>query len=165
MRIFITGPTGAGKTTLARRLGCRHGIACHALDDLHWVRCPEGDVRRPLEEKLPLLQHIVDGECWIVEGVQFKWADPALARADHIVVIDAPSWRTTLQIVLRLGRQWLGLEAAAYRPTLARLPQMLAWSRNYHREERALLLAKLAPFRARTLLIRHSRVRLPPPLD
>ncbi|WP_295926720.1 hypothetical protein [uncultured Xanthomonas sp.] len=164
MRIFITSPTGAGKTTLARRLGRRHCIACHALDDLHWLRRPEGDVRRPLEEKLPLLQRIVEGEHWIVEGVQFKWADAALARADHIVVIDAAPWRTTAQIVLRLGRQWLGLEAAAYRPTLARLPRMLAWSRDYHREERALLLAKLAPFRARTLLIRHSRARLPPPL-
>lgn len=164
MRIFITGPTGAGKTTLARRLGRRHRIACHALDDLHWVRRPEGDVRRPLEEKLPLLQRIVEGEHWIVEGVQFKWADAALARADHIVVIDAAPWRTTAQIVLRLGRQWLGLEAAAYRPTLARLPRMLAWSRDYHREERVLLLAKLAPFRAKTLLIHHSRARLPPPL-
>ncbi|MCI2260292.1 AAA family ATPase [Xanthomonas indica] len=159
MRICITGPTGAGKTTLARRLGRRLRIACHALDDLHGVRGAEGDMRRPLEETLSLLQRIVDDERWIVEGAQFKWADAALARADHIVVIDAPSWRTTLQIVLRPGRQWLGLEAYACRPRLARLPGAATTT-----ARSALLRTKLTPFRARTLLIRHSRARLPPSL-
>jgi len=160
MRIFVTGPTGSGKSTLARQLSQRYSLPFHSLDDIHWVRDPRGDQRRPMDEKLALLEQIAGADNWVIEGVQFKWADAALNRADRIVVIDMPAFRNHFQILKRFCKQRLGLENADYRPSLKTLVQIFGWSADYRKYERELLMKKLEPFKPKTMLVNHPRQAL-----
>ncbi len=51
MKVRIIGSTGSGKTTLAKLLSNEFNINIIELDDIHWIRNPNGDVRRSLEKK------------------------------------------------------------------------------------------------------------------
>lgn len=153
MRIFITGPTGSGKSTLSRRLSELYGMPAYSLDSLHWVPRPGGDERRPFEEKIFLLQELVDGENWIIEGVQFKWADLAISSADVIIVLDIPVARNWWLIIKRFAKQYVGLEAAAYKPGIKTLIRTFRWSADYRSYERKQLMTKLTPFGQKTMIV------------
>lgn len=154
MRLFVTGPTGSGKSTLSRRLSRHYGLPLHSLDDLHWVRLPGGDQRRGMDEKLEMLERIVADDAWVIEGVQFKWAGAALARADRIIVVDTPRLRTQLQVVKRFVGQSLGLEAADYPPSFASLRRAFGWVSDYYAYERDMLMQALEPFGGKTSLFK-----------
>ncbi|GEM_PF-888597 len=153
VRIFITGPTGSGKSTLSQRLGKFYGIPAHSLDSIHWVPRPGGDERRPLEEKISLLQELVRGESWVIEGVQFKWADLAISSADIIIVLDIPVARNCWLIIKRFVKQYLRVETAAYEPGLKSLVRIFRWNADYRGHERAQLMAKLHPFGSKTTIV------------
>lgn len=160
MRLFVTGPTGSGKTTLAaalaRRLGRQVAMPLHSLDDLHWVRHPSGDRRRAPSERSALLERLVQGEHWVIEGVQFKWADGALERADLIVVLDLPRWRNTVRILRRFAGRRLS-SVPNPRGTLAALREEMRWSADYYGHERRMLFDTLARWPDRILVVRGRR--------
>jgi adenylate kinase family enzyme len=105
-RIVVYGVTGAGKSTLARRVGERLGLPCHAIDDLAWE---PGWVEVSQAEQRARVQRICAGDEWVIDSAYAIWVDVPLARADLIVGLDLPrrvSWwrllrRTLLNIVLR----------------------------------------------------------------
>ena len=156
MRIFVTGPTGSGKTTLAARLGDQIGSPVHTLDDIHWVRHPSGDRRREPEERLQLLERLVRRNAWIIEGVQFKWADAAMSQADLIVVLDVPRWRNISRILRRFTVRRLST-APSPRGTVAALREEMGWSADYHSHERAMLFEKVARWPDKVHIVRGQR--------
>lgn len=87
-RILITGNAGAGKTTLARRLGKLLDRPVVGLDAVVWK---PGWVRTSPEERRELESEIARGEEWLVEGVsRTLWS-----AADLVVLLDVPR-RTAL---------------------------------------------------------------------
>ena len=104
-----------------------------------------------MDEKLTLLEQIARTENWIIEGVQFKWADVAFDRSDIIIVLDMPMFRNQFQIIKRFCRQLFGAEPADYKPTLKSLVQILKWSADYRNYERDILIRKLEPIKSKTL--------------
>jgi len=101
---------------------------------------------------MPLVQQ----SRWVIEGVQFKWADPALASADKIVVLNIPRWRNTLRILRRFaGRRRFSKHNP--RATWGALREELRWSGDYYGHERTLLFEKLARYREKVVEIRNER--------
>ncbi len=94
-RIAILGGAGAGKSTLARRLGQALGLPVIHLDRIvfgpGWERIEAELVRQRLAGTL--------GEAWIVEGTYAETAELTLPRADLVIWLDQPAWR-------RLWRAW-----------------------------------------------------------
>ena len=94
-RIAILGGGGAGKSTLARRLGQALGLPVIHLDRLvygpNWSRNPPDLVRERLAGLL--------GDAWIVDGTYAETAPLTLPRADLVLWLDQPTWR-------RLYRSW-----------------------------------------------------------
>ena len=94
-RIAILGGGGAGKSTLARRLGASLDLPVIHLDRIvfgpGWLPREPADVRARLAGLL--------GDAWIVEGTYSESAELTLPHADLVLWLDQPAWR-------RLWRAW-----------------------------------------------------------
>jgi adenylate kinase family enzyme len=101
-RIFVYGVTGSGKTTMARQIAERTGIAWHSVDDLTWE---PGWVAVSPEEQRRRIAEICAGERWILDTAYGQWREIPLARAELIVALDYPRWVSLGRLVLRTVRR------------------------------------------------------------
>ncbi|MGR3377506.1 AAA family ATPase [Salipiger abyssi] len=97
-RVMILGQPGAGKSTLARRLGARTGLPVVHIDRIHWS---PGWVERAMPQKLPLIRSAEAQESWIIEGGLSATYDTRLARADTLIVLDFPVWMRFWRVLKR----------------------------------------------------------------
>jgi adenylate kinase family enzyme len=84
--VHVIGPSGAGKTTLARELGTRLGLPVYPLDqiaftDTHWTI-------RPLVDKMAAVREVLGQPGWVAEGGHVGWTEPLLDAADIIIWLD-----------------------------------------------------------------------------
>jgi adenylate kinase family enzyme len=86
-RVLLIGSGGAGKSTLARRLGEATGIEVIHLDVLHWR--PNWTVP-PKDEWEKLVAEAVAKESWIMDGNFGGTMEKRLAACDTVVFLDFP---------------------------------------------------------------------------
>lgn len=96
-RVAVVGITGAGKTTLARRLAARHGLAFLEMDATWhgpgWTRKSghEGEVGDALS-----------GSGWVTDSVGYEPTRALLwARLDTVVWLDLPRRQVMFRVVRR----------------------------------------------------------------
>ena len=78
MKVLITGPSGAGKTTLAGQLGALYAMPIYPLDPIAFT-----DQRwtiRPLAEKITAVEEILGQPAWIADGGHVGWTQPSSNR-------------------------------------------------------------------------------------
>ena len=103
-RVLIIGCPGAGKSTLALRLGQVTGLPVVHLDAHYWK---PGWVETPREQWVQKVSDLVTGERWIIDGNCLGTIDQRLSAADTVVFLEAPRW-LCLWRVLRRWRQYAG---------------------------------------------------------
>lgn len=151
-RILIIGPGGAGKSTLARRLGARLGLEVFHLDKFYWR---PGWVEPPRDEWLKILAGLAARDAWIMDGNYSGSLDLRLARCDTVILLDLPR----LLCVWRIARRWRTYRGAA-RPDMAEgcpdrlTPEFVRWVWDYPRLSRPKVLARLAAAGAGKRIIR-----------
>jgi adenylate kinase family enzyme len=84
-RILIIGSGGAGKSTLARKLGEKTGIEVIHLDQLYWK---SGWVKMPADEWAGLVGELLKGESWIMDGNFGGTFEMRAAAADTIIFLE-----------------------------------------------------------------------------
>jgi adenylate kinase family enzyme len=98
-RVHITGGPGAGKTTVAARIGAAIDAPVFDLDGMALGL----ESQMPVDQAfLALPAHvagILELPRWVSEGAYLGWAEPLLEAADLVVWIDTPA-RTALYRVL-----------------------------------------------------------------
>ncbi|MEV7005377.1 hypothetical protein [Streptosporangium sp. NPDC051022] len=138
-RVLIAGISGAGKTTLARRLESRIGLPHHELDALHhgpgWRKRPEFESD---------VEAFSAGPRWVTED-QYHSAlgDLLWERADTLVWLDLPRltvmrrvvWRSLLRAVTR-RELWNGNRESVRDWLDAEHPIRWAWSQHDRRRQR-----------------------------
>lgn len=92
------GVTGAGKSTLARRIGARLGLPYHAMDDLTWE---PGWVPVSDDVQRARVRAVCAGDAWVIDAAYATWMDLVLPRADLIVGLDLPRWVSWSRLLRR----------------------------------------------------------------
>jgi len=130
-KIRIVGPVGSGKTTLARRMASKKGIAMHSLDEVVWTRTAGGDIRNSEEERDAKLHAILDQPSWILEGAHLGWSMKTFDEADQIIFLNPGVLVRIYRITRRFILQRKGIEECSYTPTWRIFRMMFKWTYQY----------------------------------
>jgi adenylate kinase family enzyme len=139
-RVVILGSGGAGKSTLARALGERTGLPVVHLDRLYWK---PGWVPTPDDEWHARQVCEFAAARWIADGNYSRTLDARLPRADTVVFVDFPPWRTIPRVLRRWARnRGRAVQAAGCPERLDR--EFLWWVATYRRRSRPRVRAAIA---------------------
>lgn len=126
-KVYIIGPVGSGKTTLAQKMSVKYEIPMFQLDKVVWDDdC--GNIKRSDDEIQKLFKEILDKDSWIIEDVGRKIFAKGIQEADVVYYINLPSWLIYKRCISRWIKQKLGKEEYNYKPTLRGLIQMIKWA-------------------------------------
>ena len=140
-RVLVLGCPGAGKSTLARSLGEALSLPVVHLDKLWWK---SGWINRTEGEFDALLDAVLLGEEWVIDGNYLRTLPRRLERCDAVVLLDYPR-RVCLLRALRRILTWRGRT----RPDMAadcpeRLDgEFVRWIWELHRTQRPQVLELL----------------------
>ena len=88
MRIVVVGTSGAGKTTLARRIAALSKLPHIELDAINWQSGWRDLTRHDPEEFVRRVDEAVEAEAWVVDGNYGPVRDRVWRRATHLVWLD-----------------------------------------------------------------------------
>lgn len=92
MRIYITGASCAGVTTLGLNLATRLDIRQVDVDDFYWMPTdPPFTTKRPPNERVSLMQQACGNDDWVLTGSCMNWGDALIADAELIVFVVTPT--------------------------------------------------------------------------
>ncbi|WP_392893907.1 adenylate kinase [Pseudomonas migulae] len=88
MRIYITGASCAGVTTLGQNLATLIGVRHVDVDDFFWMPTnPPFTTKRPPSERVSLIQQEFNDDDWVLTGSCMGWGDALISHADLIVFV------------------------------------------------------------------------------
>ena len=135
-RIAVVGRAGAGKTTIARRLGEAFDVPVVHLDTMFWGR-DWMEVERETFEAQQLAA--IETEAWVIDGgyLTSRGWPARLARSELVVVAEAPIvvcvWRVVRR-ALTTGRRRPDMPAGAHEEVSAYFLWWIAtWGRRHPR--------------------------------
>lgn len=92
LRIYITGASCAGVTTLGRNLATLLGVRQVDVDDFFWMPTnPPFTTKRPADERVTLIQQELGNDNWVLTGSCMGWGDALLAPVDLMVFVVTPT--------------------------------------------------------------------------
>lgn len=104
-RILILGPGGAGKSTLASRIGRHLGLPVIHLDQHHWQ---PGWVPMDKAKWPDVVAKLASGEEWVIDGNYAASLHITLPRTQLVLVLEASRyksiWRAFIRVLKNYGR-------------------------------------------------------------
>ena len=86
-KIILIGSGGAGKSTLARRLGESLQINVYHLDAIFWK---PNWIGTPKDEQIAIQKNLIKRETWIIDGNYGSTMEMRMEAADTIIFLDLP---------------------------------------------------------------------------
>ena len=133
MKIRIIGCSGTGKTYFAQKLSAQLHIRACDLDEIFWDHSKRTyGTKLPIEKRDALLQDILSGEDWIIEGVYYAWCQESFLQADKIYFLDIPAAVYKRRIIIRFLRRKFSLEKQKIE-TFKSLSSLLLWTDTFQK--------------------------------
>jgi len=101
MRIAVIGPSGAGKTVLARRIACRLKLPHIELDAMNWQAGWRDLTRHDPDEFIRRVTEAIQAEAWVADGSYGPVRDRVWQRATHLIWLDYERRVITIRVIRR----------------------------------------------------------------
>ena len=135
MKIYIIGPSGAGKTTFSRKLAKKYKTNAYELDCIIYDD-ENGHIKRTDEEIQKKFNNIIKQDSWIIEDVGRDKFDKGLECCDKIYYLKISKFMIYMRVIKRWFKQRLGKENYNYPPTLYQFYDMLRIAKLYFKHEK-----------------------------
>ncbi len=99
-RVVILGCAGAGKSTLARKLGEKTGLPVVHLDKLFWKSGWVESTKAEIDEKI---FEETRKDRWIMDGNYTRTIPIRLQRCDTVIYLDFPRWLCLWSVLKRVA--------------------------------------------------------------
>jgi adenylate kinase family enzyme len=138
LRLHITGPAGAGTTTLGEALGAALSIRHLDTDAFFWLPTdpPFSEIRPTANRRQLLGNAMTDAGSWVLSGSAMGWGDELLSNLDAVVYLYVPPEIRIPRLIAR--------ERARYGEAIAPGGRMhkqhvefISWARGYENPEHA----------------------------
>jgi adenylate kinase family enzyme len=97
-RILILGSGGAGKSTLASRLGELLKLEVIHLDSYYWK---SGWIETPKEEWEEVIERLIIGDSWIIDGNYSRTLGQRIKECDTVIFLDRSRWICLWRVLKR----------------------------------------------------------------
>ena len=135
-RVMIIGCGGAGKSTLARKLGEKTGLPVVHLDQIWWAPGNWQHIEKPeFDEKLALE---LEKPRWILDGNFNRTIEARLEACDTVIYLDYPRLVCLKNWLGRVIKNW-----GHHRPDMTEGctewidPEFVKWIWNFNKNNRA----------------------------
>ena len=141
-KIYIIGPVGSGKTTLAKHLSKKYNIPYFELDKV--VYDDFIGMKRSSFELDNIFSDILKEEEWIIEDVGRDIFQLGIIEADMVYYLDIPGYILYKRCLLRWIMQRIGFMEYSYYPTISSLFQMFEWinTDKFSKDEKLSIITK-----------------------
>ena len=155
-RIIIIGCGGAGKSTLARKLGEKTGLPVVHLDQIWWS--PGNWEHLSQEEFDELLLKELAEERWILDGNFNRTLDLRLERADTVIYLDFTCWQCLWGWLGRVIKNWGHAREDMAPGCNERFnTEMAGWIWNFNKQNRQKYLEKLNGWHGEVHILHNRR--------
>ncbi len=156
-RVLVIGCSGAGKTTLSRRLAKTTGLPLIELDSLHWR---PGWIAPATQEWRTEIAELVTRPAWIMDGNFAGSFDLRMPKADTVIWVDLPRHTCMRRVFVRIMRGYGRNRAGLPEGCPERLDwQFLHYIWTFNREHRPRIETALARFGSHLQLVHLSSKR------
>lgn len=156
-RVMIIGISGAGKTTLADRIGNKFRLPVTHLDNVYhapgWVPRPAEDVQKDFDA-------LAATDTWVVDGNFRKVSGQLRVRADTLIFLDFGRFYCIWQVIKRWAMHKLGIR---HRADLAeglqeKLPfDFIVWVWNWPTNNRPNWMIEIEKFEGDVIIFKTRR--------
>ena len=130
-RIYISGASGAGVSTLGAALADRLRVPHFDVDDYYWYPTePPFERSRPPAERVHLLNRNLSHGYWVLSGSLDGWGDEVIQCTDLVVFIDTPTLLRMERLKLRESQRY-GDRILPGGDMHANHQAFLAWAESY----------------------------------
>ena len=155
-RIMIIGCGGAGKSTLARKLGEKTGLPVVHLDQIYWEPGNWQHLEKPEFERR--LAEELENPRWILDGNFNRTIEARLEKCDTVIYLDYPRLVCLKNWLGRVIKNW-----GSHRPDMTPGcnewidPDFAKWIWNFNKNNRARYYALLNGVKDKNIVILKSR--------
>ena len=149
-RVAIIGPTGAGKSTFARRLHVLTSLPLYHLDLIWWKPDQTHIPREEFDQKLSAM---TQEENWIIEGDYSRTYESRVRACDTVIFLDYDEQTCIKGLMQRVGQK---------RPDIHWIeeklePELVDYVRSFREQRRPKLLASLEKHPEKQIIIFKTR--------
>lgn len=155
-RVMIIGCGGAGKSTLARKLGGRTGLPVVHLDQIWWA--PGNWKHLEREAFDTILMEEMEKPQWIMDGNYNRTVELRLDKCDTVIYLDLPRFVCLKSWIGRVIKNWGHARADMAQGCNEWFdPEMARWIWNFNKKNRPRYHQLLANLEGKSVYILKSR--------